>query len=176
MNCCYDMYNNNIAPIEASSSVASIVESDIDQVEKPVIALKVNTLGKSLFILIYNNMHLYHTIPARPTITNLTLIEWINNEGEKETLRVKQSIWHLWKEIGLLLGISMGELRAWETIHLKDPRECINEVLHYWLESPNETNDAYPTTWEGLYKLLEDSELIEVALVLKQALESHNTR
>ena len=47
MNCCYDMYNNNITPIEASSSVASIVESDIDQVEKPVIALKVNTLGKS---------------------------------------------------------------------------------------------------------------------------------
>ena len=114
--------------------------------------------------------HLYCDVLAYPTLTNLTLIEWINEKGVKKQLRVKQAIWHLWEEIGLHLGIQMGDLKAWETIHMKDPRKCINEVLHCWLESPSET---YPASWEGLYKLLEDIELKEVAIELKQALDSY---
>ena len=70
----------------------------------------------------------------------------------------------------------MGDIRRWKMMNMGDPSACINEVLHYWLESPDETNSAYPATWEGLYKLLEDAELIEVAIELKQVLDSHNTK
>ena len=79
-------------------------------------------------------------------------------------------MWHLWKEIGLLLGIDMGDLNAWETVHMKDPRNCINEVLYYWLEGPSET---YPASWEGLYQLLEDIELKQVVIELKKVLDSY---
>ena len=57
---------------------------------------------------------------------------------------------------------------------MNDIRECTDEVLQFWLESPLNTNGDYPVSWEGLYKLLTDLELSEVANELKQAVDSHN--
>jgi hypothetical protein len=148
-----------------------MVKSDIDTIEKSVSTQ--STLGKFFCLSTFDmQCQFYHTIVAIPTLRNLTLIEGINEEGMNKPLRVSKSIWHKWEDIGLLLGISMGDLRRWKIINMGDPSMCINEVLEYWLESPNET---YPATWEGLYKLLEDAELKEIANTLKQVLDSHNT-
>ena len=40
-------------------------------------------------------------------------------------------------------------------------------MLSHWLGNPP---DSYPATWEGLDKLLKDSELSEVAKELKEAI------
>ena len=43
----------------------------------------------------------------------------------------------------------------------KDDKECCEAVLSHWPD--------HPPTWEGLYELLDDSELGEVAAELKRA-------
>ena len=113
---------------------------------------------------------------AYPTLRNLTMIEWKNKDEVTEKFRIKQSICNQWKEIGLLLDIPMAVLQACETKYMRDPRECINEVLSHWLENPNETSDDYPVSWDGLYKLLEDAELTDVTLEVKKVLNACNTK
>ena len=51
----------------------------------------------------------------------------------------------------------------------KDDEESCKAVLSYWLDRPPH---YYPATWEGLYELLDDSELSQVAIELKQAVEN----
>ena len=52
---------------------------------------------------------------------------------------------------------------------MRDPQVCIDSVLSHWLENPT---FHYPLSWEGLYSLLEDVELGEVTVKLKQALSN----
>ena len=106
---------------------------------------------------------------AAPSLMNLTMIIWRNKEGEKKRFRLKRIICRQWKELGYLLGIPLTLLQSWEVNHNGDPLECINEVLSHWLENPT---DYYPASWEGLYDLLEDVELNEVAEELKQVLDN----
>ena len=51
----------------------------------------------------------------------------------------------------------------------KDDEESCKAVLSYWLDHPPR---YYPATWKGLYELLDDSELGQVAIELKQAVEN----
>ena len=77
-----------------------------------------------------------------------------------------------WKEIGCLLEISLSLLQAWGTTYRENPLECINAVLNHWLQNGTESNSDYPVSWEGLYLLLQDVELTEVAVELKEALDN----
>ena len=51
----------------------------------------------------------------------------------------------------------------------KDDKECCEVVFSHWLDHPPH---HYPATWEGLYELLNDSELGQVATELKQAVDN----
>ena len=50
----------------------------------------------------------------------------------------------------------------------KDAEDCCDAVLSHWLDHPPR---HYPATWEGLYELLDDSELGQPAADLKKAVE-----
>ena len=97
-------------------------------------------------------------------MTNLMVIRWKNERGEVEKFRLKSTIIHKWRDIGNLMAIPIQQLEVWA--REKDAEECCERVLSYWLDNPPQD---YPATWEGLYELLEDSELSQVAAKLKQA-------
>ena len=96
---------------------------------------------------------------------NLTVLKWRSNEGKIEKFRLKSQIFHKWREIGTFV-LSWPEL---EVLKDKDPKYCIDVVLQHWVSSPI---SQYPATWEGLYELLDDSELSVVADELKHAVEN----
>ena len=117
----------------------------------------------------YWNLMIYLTLnfTAKPTSTNLTIIKWKNTKGEVKKFRLKQSIMHKWRDVGDLV-VPRQQLDVWAKE--KNAKECCTAVLSYWLDHPPR---HYPATWEGLYELLDDSELGQVATELKQAVDSH---
>ena len=50
-----------------------------------------------------------------------------------------------------------------------DAEDCCEKVLSHWLDHPPR---RYPVTWEGLYKLLDDSQLGEVSAELCEAVDN----
>ena len=94
------------------------------------------------------------------------MIRWKNERGEVKKFRLKQSIMHRWRDVGDLV-VPRQQLEVW--VKEKDAKECCTAVLSYWLDHPPR---HYPATWEGLYELLEDSELGQVSTELKQAVDN----
>ena len=103
---------------------------------------------------------------ARPTSANLTVIRWKNKEGMNKKFKLKNSIMHKWRDIGNLV-VPRQQLEVWAIE--KNAKECCEAMLSHWLDHPPR---HYPLTWEGLYELLDDSELGQVATELKQAVDN----
>ena len=110
--------------------------------------------------------HTYTHFVAKPTSSNLTVIRWKNKRGEGKKFRLKNSIVHKWRKIGNLV-VPRQQLEVWGK--RMDDEECCEAVLSFWLDHPPR---HYPATWEGLYELLDDSELGQVATELKQAVNN----
>ena len=103
---------------------------------------------------------------AKPNYTHLTLIRWKNEKGEVKKFRLRNAIVHRWRDIGNLV-VPRQLLVVWA--REKDAKDCCEAVLSYWLDHPPR---HYPATWEGLYELLDDSELGQVAADLKHAVDN----
>ena len=103
---------------------------------------------------------------AKPNSTNLTVIRWRNERGEVKKFHLKSKVYHKWRNIGNLV-CSRQQLEVWE--REKDSKSCCEAVLSHWLDHPP---SPYPATWEGLYELLDDSELGEVSTGLHVAVEN----
>ena len=73
---------------------------------------------------------------------------------------------HRWRNVGDLV-VPWQQLEGWAKS--KDDEECCRSVLSHWLDHPPR---HYPATWEGLYELLDDSELGQVATELKHAVDN----
>ena len=84
-----------------------------------------------------------------------------------DMFRLNEQICHKWQQIGCLLDVSFPVLFSWEKECLNNQLECTNKTLSHWMEHPT---DRYPNTWEGLYRLLEHTNLSQVAEDLKRAL------
>ena len=69
---------------------------------------------------------------------------------------------HRWRDVGDLV-VPRQLLDVWA--NEKDAKARCTAVLSHWLDHPPR---HYPATWEGLYELLDDSELGQVATELKQ--------
>ena len=76
------------------------------------------------------------------------------------------AIIHKWRDIGNFV-VAWQQLEVWAKE--KDAKECCESVLSHWLDNPP---CHYPATWEGLYELLDDSELGQVAIELRQAVDN----
>ena len=118
-----------------------------------------------LYLLYLHNIILFTHI-AKPTSTNLTVIRWRNERGDVKKFWLKQSIIHRWRKIGNLV-VPRQQLEVWAK--RLDDEECCEAVLSHWLDHPPR---HYPATWGGLYELLDDSQLGQVATELKQAVDN----
>lgn len=84
-----------------------------------------------------------------------------------KTFKLKALIIHKWREIGNLVNIPLEKLEVWAKE--KDAEACYDAILLHWLKN---SSLNYPVTWEGLYELLRDCELSQVAKGLKEAVDN----
>ena len=75
-----------------------------------------------------------------------------------------ENISYKWRTIGELIGLSYPKLESLAMEHRDKPEHCCRSVLGCWLENPP---PRYPTTWQGLIELLEDSQLDEIVRQLR---------
>ena len=101
-------------------------------------------------------------------IQQLALIRWKDDQGHTQRFFLKDKISHKWRDIGELIGLSYPELDNLSEKHRGDPKECCRAVLGQWLNNPP---PDYPTTWQGLLELLEDSQLTQVVSELRNVLQ-----
>ena len=73
-----------------------------------------------------------------------------------------------WRTLGELLGLPFSKLQSLAAEHQNRSEDCCRAVLGQWLDSPP---TDYPTTWQGLLELLEDSQLGQVVCKLKNVLQ-----
>ena len=78
-----------------------------------------------------------------------------------------EKISHKWQDIGELLDIPHSKLKSISMKDRGDPSECCRAVLREWMDNPP---PDYPTTWQGLIDLLEDSQLGQVVSELRNVL------
>ena len=93
--------------------------------------------------------------------------KWKDAEGKIVKFRLRSQIYHEWWEIGTSVKLPLPRLELLRKE--KDAQYCCDVVLRHWLEHPS---CQYPATWEGLYELLDDSELSVVANKLRDAVKN----
>ncbi len=76
-----------------------------------------------------------------------------------------------WKDFGLRLNMTLNDLEALEREHRGNARDIWNRVMDHWLAGRGGCD--YPASWEGLYTLLRDLDLSEVANELEKAVNGH---
>ncbi len=110
-----------------------------------------------------------HVSSQKPKVSlrKLTLLKWKDQDVVK-TFRLLDEVSGKWQLFGTLLGLSTNKLLVWEKEHPKNITMCCNKVMEYWLVGGC---TDYPATWEGMYTLLEDAELSEIAKELKKAID-----
>ena len=69
-----------------------------------------------------------------------------------------------WRTLVELLGLPFSKLQSLAADHRDKFEECCQAVLGQWLDNPP---PDYPTTWQGLIELLEDSQLGQVMTELR---------
>ena len=74
-----------------------------------------------------------------------------------------------WRRLGILLKLE-DQLDAWEYQYQRNASMCWHKVIKHWLNGGGIPD--YPNTWRGLFELLEDAKLYEVAKRLESALSS----
>ena len=109
-----------------------------------------------------------HTLAVKPNSITLSVIKWMNESGEIETFQLKSLVLHKWKDIGNLF-VPRQLLDTWAKEKDLDAKGCCDKVFSHWLDNPPR---YYPITWEGLYELLNDSQLSQVATDLKRAVNN----
>ena len=78
-----------------------------------------------------------------------------------------------WRDIGELVGLLFQQLACMAKEHRDSHMDCCRAVLGHWLDDPPE---EYPTTWRGLFELLEDCRLGQVVSELKNVLSKSNVK
>ena len=78
-----------------------------------------------------------------------------------------------WHDVGMLLGLSLNQLDAWDAEYRGNANKCWNRVIDQWLTRGG--SHDYPATWEGVYTLLKDTGFKKIARKLKSAIVRHFT-
>ena len=99
---------------------------------------------------------------------HLNLIRWKDDQGQTQRFFRKDQISPKWRDIGELIRLNYSELDTISEKYRGDPKECCRAVLGQWLDNPP---PDYPTTWQGLLELLEDSQLGQVVTELREILD-----
>lgn len=100
---------------------------------------------------------------SKPDLKSLVLFKWKDENGVQQKERVIKRVSADWRDIGILLGLSVAELKEYTTL------ESVG-VFNYWIE--NGGHPDYPLSWEGLCDLLCDIDHDNIADNVKAALAS----
>ncbi len=74
----------------------------------------------------------------------------------------------MWDDAGDLLGLTPARLQCIDSQRRGDVRQCCRDVIIDWIK---DGSPHYPSTWEGLIKLLVNLKLSSTADTLKLALK-----
>lgn len=110
----------------------------------------------------------------QPTLKSLSLIKWKDEQGNEHCFRFIDTVSDRWKDFATQLEIPESKLTAWEDEYCRNTEKCWKKVMNFWLKGKGKgiIVREYPDTWEGLYLLLKDIKLNEVADELRKALAS----
>ena len=106
----------------------------------------------------------YAALPLK--MKHLCLIKWKDSKGEIQRYKLTNKVSTEWRRFGRQLSIEENMLEGWHKETLANAERCWEKVMQEWLE---QGHAEYPTTWEGLYEMLEDVGYEGVALSLKDA-------
>ena len=101
----------------------------------------------------------------------LVLLEWSNESGNKQQLKIVEEISGKWRKVAVLLGLSVGQMDGIMQQSFMDPEQCCLRVFDRWIISNGEYTD-YPVTWSGLYKLLKNTGHSTIAEHMKTAMQT----
>ena len=108
-----------------------------------------------------------------PTLSEISLLKWTDG-AEIQKLAIIKLVASKWRDIGILLGLTMSELDTIRQDTLNDNHQSCQYVFSKWFE--NNGCQSYPITWGGVEELLVDIEMNTIAKRLKEALASLSTR
>lgn len=98
----------------------------------------------------------------------------VYKEREKRcTFNLKEKTSTQWRETGLLLGMELNQLDEIEHKAQQSATECWEKVMQKWLDGQGA--DSYPVCWGGLYNILDDLKMTQVAIELRNAVEKFHT-
>ena len=98
------------------------------------------------------------------------MFKWKDENGTKQQLRIIEAISHRWQQLAILVGLSMNKINAIENNFHPEQRSL--RVFDIWITSSSDTTTAYPVTWNGLHRLLEDINYRALAERMKVALRT----
>ena len=126
-----------------------------------------NVLQLSIIIFLLDS----HAVQC-PTVSNLTLLTWTDQSGQRKKLQIIEEMSNEWKRVGRLLGLSMSTISHFEDLHPNGNVRCCELVFNKWIN-----NNGYPPNyyynWDGVCELLADMGHHQSAEDLSDALESH---
>lgn len=70
-----------------------------------------------------------------------------------------------WRSIGLKLGYTEAELNEIKCNESENDELCWFHIMEKWLYA-EQPSPSYPASWQGLYKLLKDSKVVDSTLNL----------
>ncbi len=94
-------------------------------------------------------------------MSNLVLIKWTDSNNKEQRIQIISELSPKWSDISDLLGFRTALTQQIE-LNCNRVQDRCKEVMRLWLSS-EEGAYRYPTTWEGLIKLLEDIDLSSLA-------------
>ena len=103
-------------------------------------------------------------------MSTLTLLKWKDSHGREQKFRLINRVSGRWLDFGYRLQRNTSQLEGWERECLLNSDRCWCKVMSHWLKEDG-TPD-YPTTWKGVFCLLEDVDCLQVAQDLQKALSS----
>ena len=104
---------------------------------------------------------------ATPVKLSLESLKLIKRKGLQ--FRLVNCVSSRWQLFGNRLQIPYNQLEDWKMKFHGNISRCWMSVMEHWLAVGGVPD--YPTTWQGLYMLLEDVECAEVANQLKKFTE-----
>ena len=105
----------------------------------------------------------------------LDLIKWKTTpDGKVMKVRIYEDSAPNWEKIATRLGLSPARIEIIKSDHLGKKIDCVKAVYGDWLNNASGLPYAkkYPLSWPGLIKLLQASELTELAKEVRNAVQS----
>ena len=107
------------------------------------------------FVIIYSFFH-HNWLDIPLTMSQLTLMKWIDEFGEPHYFRFLEKVCGRWMELGDLLEISASQLMGLQVQYMNSNRLCCRDIFCSWLNG--KCTDRYAMSWNGLLTLLQDAD------------------